>query len=174
MGRPSKATNVLKTEGKSHRTKAELAKREAEEKALLTGVKMREDADVKADPVAHKEYARVLKALKAVGKNDALYEASINDYCRLAAEIDRYTKLRKEIEGDENIAARKRFALVIDCDKRIERCRKQRRDIEKENGMTIASAARAIPKTVSKKPSELQSALASMRRNGAQMGTAEG
>lgn len=56
MARPSKSTDVLKAEGKSHRTKAEMAQREAAEKALLTGITMRENADVKKDKVAHREY----------------------------------------------------------------------------------------------------------------------
>lgn len=73
MGRPSKSAEVLKSEGKSHRTKAEISKREAEERALLTGIKMRESADVKADEAAHKEFRRVIRILSAVGKNDALY-----------------------------------------------------------------------------------------------------
>ena len=79
MARPSKSTDVLKAEGKSHRTKAEMAQREAAEKALLTGITMRESSDVKKDKVAHREYQRVIKILTAIGKNDALFESVIND-----------------------------------------------------------------------------------------------
>ena len=40
MARPSKSVAVLKKEGKSHRTKAELAAREAAEQECLTGRKL--------------------------------------------------------------------------------------------------------------------------------------
>lgn len=155
MGRPSKSAEVLKSEGKSHRTKAEISKREAEERALLTGIKMRESADVKADEAAHKEFRRVIRILSAVGKNDALYESVINDYCRLESDIQRYRKLRMELEADEEVRGAERYELIGSYDRQIEKYRKQRRDIEKENGMTIASSARAIPKTVSKEPNPL-------------------
>lgn len=159
MARPSKSTEVLKTERKSHRTKAELAKREAEERALLTGIKMHEATDVKADAVAHKEYRRVIKILSSVGKNDALYEAVINDYCRLESDIVRCRKLRDEIADDEELRGAERYELIASYDNKIEKYRKQRRDIEKENGMTIASSARSIPKTVNKAPSALEAIL---------------
>lgn len=155
MGRPSKSAEVLKSEGKSHRTKAEISKREAEERALLTGIKMRESADVKADEAAHKEFRRVIRILSAVGKNDALYESVINDYCRLESDIQRYRRLRMELEADEEVRGAERYELIGSYDRQIEKYRKQRRDIEKENGMTIASSARAIPKTVSKEPNPL-------------------
>lgn len=160
MARPSKSAEVLKTEGKSHRTKAELSKREQEERELLTGIKMRESPDVKADKAAHKEFNRVIKILESVGKNDALYEAVINDYCRLESDITRYRKLRDEIEAEEHMSSEKRYELISSCDRHIEKYRKQRRDIEKENGMTIASSARAIPKTINKTPNPLLAILA--------------
>lgn len=159
MARPSKAVDVLENEKKSHRTKAELAKRRTEEEALLTRIKMREAKDVKADPIAHAEFSRVKKLLLAVGKFDALYEAVINDYCRLESDIARCRRLREEIEADESIKGSERYELLDSYDRKIEKFRKQRRDIEKENGMTIASSARAIPKTVSKQPSALEAIL---------------
>lgn len=159
MGRPSKAVEVLKNEGKSHRTKAELNKREAEEQALLTGIKMRESPDVKADKNAHKEFKRVAKLLASVGKNDALYEAVINDYCLLEADIIRCRRLRAEIAVDPEVTGKNRYELIDAFDRKIERYRKNRRDIERENGMTIASAMRSIPKTPPKKGNPLVEAL---------------
>ena len=41
MARPSKPVAVLKSERKSHRTKAELAKRQAEEAKTLSGIKIK-------------------------------------------------------------------------------------------------------------------------------------
>lgn len=159
MARPSKSTDVLKAEGKSHRTKAEMAQREAAEKALLTGITMRENADVKKDKVAHREYQRVIKILTAIGKNDALFESVINDYCRLESDIQRYRELRNELENDETISGSTRYELIAKYDTQIEKYRKQRRDIEKENGMTIASSARTIPKTPTKAVNPLMEVL---------------
>lgn len=42
MGRPSKPAELLKSEGKSHRTKQELAFRKQQEEATLTGKKLEE------------------------------------------------------------------------------------------------------------------------------------
>lgn len=159
MARPSKSTDVLKADGKSHRTKAEMAQREAAEKALLTGITMRENADVKKDKVAHREYQRVIKILTAIGKNDALFESVINDYCRLESDIQRYRELRNELENDDTISGSTRYELIAKYDMQIEKYRKQRRDIEKENGMTIASSARSIPKTPTKAVNPLMEVL---------------
>lgn len=132
-----------------------MEKREVEEQALLTGIRMRESADVKADETAHNEFKRVKKILTAVGKNDALYEAVINDYCRLEADIVRYRELLDELTADTEVRGEERYKLIAAYNRQIEKYRKQRREIEKENGMTIASSARSIPKTVSREPNPL-------------------
>ncbi|MEA5151974.1 MAG: hypothetical protein VB039_05170 [Oscillospiraceae bacterium] len=142
-------------EKKSHRTKAELNQRRAEEQAILTGIKMHEAVDVKDDPAAHKEFRRVIKILGAVGKNDALYEAVINTYCRYESDIERYARLREQIENDAEMKSDSRYKLILECDGKIDKFRRKRFDIEKENGMTIASSARAIPKTINKPPNPL-------------------
>ena len=64
MPTPPKPVSVLRTEKKSHRTKAELAKRQAGEESLLTGKKLKEDALVKQNPHAHKEFIRMKALLK--------------------------------------------------------------------------------------------------------------
>ena len=148
VARPSKAADVLENEKKSHRTKAEIEQRKAEEAAVLTGIKLRESREVRETPVAHEEFLRVKKILTAAGKFDALYEAVINDYCMAKADIARYVQLRKEIQEQEELPAADRLDYELACDKMIEKLRKKRFDIEKENGMTIASSARSIPKKV--------------------------
>lgn len=164
MARPSKSTDVLKSEKKSHRTKAELKLREEAERAALTGFPLRECAEVKRDPIAHKEFMRVRKLLSAVGKNDALFESVINDYCVYKADILRYTEYRKNIQSDldalcvDEMDPETRYNLkikmrreIMDCDKQIQTFQKKRFAIEKENGMTIASSMRSIPKQAEKK-----------------------
>jgi len=80
MPTPCKPVSVLQSEGKSHRTKAELARRQAAEDALSTGRSLRERPEVKQDPAAHKEFLHINGLLKIIGKNDALVEGSVNRY----------------------------------------------------------------------------------------------
>lgn len=159
MARPSKTVDVIEKEGKSHYTKAELRVRKEAEQAALTGIKMREYPEVKEDEVAHREFARVRRILSSVGKNDAIYEAVINEYAMLKSDIDRYTKLRNSLDGDESIRGTDKIKLELSCDDRIDKFKRRRFDIEKENGMTIASSLRAIPKKPEKKANPLLEAL---------------
>lgn len=142
-----------------HRTKAEIAQRKSAEAAALTGIKMREQPEIKADPIAHAEYLRVVKILSAIGKNDALYESVINEYCQLKSDIDRYVQMRKRVEDDTELSGKEYYKLVIDIDGKINAYKSRRFNIEKENGMTIASSMRAIPKKVEKEPNPLMEAL---------------
>lgn len=164
MPTPPKPVSVLRMEGKSHRTKAELERREKAEKAQLTGKRMKEAADVKADATAHAVWKRVSALLAVIGKDDALYEQGINRYCRLASEVEanqrelvRLEKMAQalddwdatgEIDKDEYL---RRMAQLLDQkavnQSLLMRKRKMMMDIEKENVMTVASSLRAIPKT---------------------------
>lgn len=159
MARPSKTVELIEKEGKSHRTKAELNTRREAEQAALTGIKMREYQEVKENKSAHREFARVKRILSSVGKNDAIYEAVINEYAMLKADIDRYVALRKRLEEDESSDAGKTAKLIIEVDRQIDKYKRRRFDIEKENGMTIASSLRAIPKKPEKRINPLLEAL---------------
>jgi hypothetical protein len=152
-----------------HRTKKEKEVRDKAEAAMLTGQKCFERDCVKADPVAHKEYLRLTKLLSKIQKNDALYGASINRYCELYSEVNAVkadavtqravlSKIEiafnnlsdEEITGDELMKFTKlmsgALAKIADLDKIIMQKRKMMSDIEKENGWTVLSAIRAIPK----------------------------
>ena len=155
MARPSSSASTLK----SHATKAELKQRQEAEKSALSGIGIKESVEVKDDAIAHAEFKRVLRLLKAVGKNDALYEAVINDYCMYKSDIARYVQMRQDIEQDGTIEGPPRYTLITNCDKQMEVYRKKRFDIEKENGFTIASALRSIPKKVDTKENPLVKAL---------------
>ena len=173
MPTPTKPFKVLTTENKSHRTKAELKIREEGEKSLSTETELKERKEVKQNKVAHKEFKRIEKLLKNIGKNDAIYEAVINRYCLLQAECFELEEKREEFyklifelkaemksitdkmddEGDittytleysKSIAKMMSSMMVID--KQVTSKRKMLLDIEKENVMTIASALRCIPK----------------------------
>lgn len=155
MARPSKAISNTNR----HNTKAEVAHRAAAEKAALTGIPIREALEVKSSNAAHAEFVRVIELLSAAGKNDALYEAVINDYCLYKADILRYMAMRESIEDDDSMDGGKRYKLIMEADKQIEVYRAKRFAIEKENGFTIASALRAIPKKPEVKANPLLDAL---------------
>ena len=176
MPTPTKPFKVLTSEKKSHRTKAELKMREEGEKALSTEIELKERKEVKQNKVAHKEFKRIEKLLKNIGKNDAIYEAVINRYCLLQAECfdleerreecyNLISKLREEekeliaeLKDRENIdelidykleyakSLAKMMSSMSTIDKQIQAKRKMLLDIEKENVMTIASALRCVPK----------------------------
>ena len=173
MPTPPKPFKVLTSEKKSHRTKAELKKRQEGEKSLSTDIELKERKEVKQNKVAHKEFKRIEKLLKNIDKNDAIYEAVINRYCLLQAECADLEERKEEfyrlvfelkeemksvtdnMEDVENIANykleyAKSIAKIMSSmnaiDKQIQSKRKMLLDIEKENVMTIASALRCIPK----------------------------
>ena len=163
MPTPPKPVGVLRMEGKSHRTKAELEQRKRAEKAQMTGKRMKEAADVKADAVAHATWKRVAALLATIGKDDALYEQCINRYCRLASEVDtdqreleRLEKMAQlldesyaelEIERDEYLRQMSQLMeMKSGCQSMLMRKRKMMMDIERENVMTVASSLRSIPK----------------------------
>lgn len=174
MSRPPKPYVVLKNEGKSNRTKAELKQRKEAEEALLTGVALKEQQEVKNNAIAHKEFLRVNRLLKKIEKNDDIYGPVINRYCLLQAECIEFEEKKEEFyslikklekEYDEVIsklppedratylleytkAIDKLSRSIVNIDKQIQTKRRMLFDIEKENIMTIASALRSIPKEV--------------------------
>lgn len=167
MARPSKPTKVITMEKKSHRTKRELAERKAKEAATLSGSPMKEFAETKEDPVAHKTYRNIKKMFKAIEKDDALYSNTVNRYCMISAEVERLqsdrAKTEKMIEDSEGNCEPKDFIemmkLLMSIDRELKNKRQQLFSIEKESCMTIASALRSIPKKPEQNQSELKKAL---------------
>jgi hypothetical protein len=176
MSRPPKPYLVLKNEKKSHRTKKELKQRENGEKSLVSGVALKERPEVKANPLAHKEFIRLNKLLKNIEKNDAIYEPVINRYCLIIAECQDFEIKRDAIQVDltelqdeyrnGNLEAPEYFKLKteiqkqqIALDKQIQTKRKMLLDMEKENIMTIAAALRSVPKKEDTPKSKLLEAL---------------
>lgn len=186
MGRPAKTANAIKASNSiSHRTKAEIDAREKNEKALASGTAYREWPEVKQDPVAHKEFLRLKKLFQKIEKNDALFEATINRYCRLRGEESRldaereemrgrieemekkFNEVKEELKGEKaaltmvKIAETlvKLYAAANKIDANINQKRNMMLAIEKENCMTIASQLRAIPKKEEKASNPLLEAL---------------
>lgn len=178
MPTPPKPANVIKLEGKSHRTNAELRQREQAEKSLLTGKTLKESKEVKENKFAHKEYQRIKNLLKAIEKDDDLYGSTINRYCLLIAECTEFQEKREKMyeqmceleESRESFAKDEDLATyykiqstmqknLIALDRQIQTKRKMLLDIEKENVMTIASSLRSIPKKPENKKNALLEAL---------------
>lgn len=111
MARPSKPAAVLESEKKSHRTKAELEQRGKSEAALLSGLKCFERASVKANPVADKEYRRIIKLMRAIGKDDALYAPEYNRYAELYAEEEFYKSEMSALQRE--LAALRELTLSV-------------------------------------------------------------
>ena len=148
---------------KGHRTKAEKEVREKAEAALLTGTSMKENPEVRDNPIAHKEFVRIKKLLKAIQKDDDLSGNIINTHCMLHAECKEFEGMKARIYVDieeltdeykqGNIEALEYFdkkgkfqERLFTCDKKVMEKRKMILDISKENIMTIQSALRSIPK----------------------------
>jgi phage terminase small subunit len=158
---------------KGHRTNAEKRARKEAEKALDTGHNMMEWPSTSDNLIAHKHFARIRRLLKAIGKNDALYESAINRYCVLLAEVADFEKTKasfldskKALEGEYHsgrreseggISASEFYKLlakmqenVIRLDQQLQTKRRMLLDIERDSLMTIASALRST----TKKPAE--------------------
>lgn len=180
MGRPPKPFSVIKSEGRSHRTKAELEQRRKGEEALMTGVPLREHPEVKSCERAHTEFKKINNLLKKIGKNDALFEGVINRYCILVSECGEFKEKRerfydrmKKLEAmehqliaDEEMTYSEFYktlggfqSQIVSIDKQIQVKRRMLMDIEKENLMTIQSGLRSIPKKEDKGGDPLKAAL---------------
>lgn len=186
MSRNIKPSDILKMEGKSHRTKEELRIRKEAELAALSGKTMTKFKAVKEDKVASKEFDRVKKMMVSIGKDDSLYETVINRYCEILSECEQLKEQRtillqtipeirqifKEfMECDMDVA--EKAILYIEFVKSVAGLQNQVNkidgvlaskrtmlfNIEKENIFTIASALRSIPKKEVKKEDPLLQAL---------------
>ena len=179
MGRPSIPAELLKSEGKSHRTKQELAFRKQQEEATLTGKKLEEPRAVKDLKIAHATFLKTRRLLDAINKNDELYSAATCRYCtntqKLADAEESIQVLKTELEElresrssyVENKAIPDYYRMLTKLEDTITRkeqlaagIRKELTDFEKENCMTIASSLRSIAKQPEKKANPLLEALA--------------
>lgn len=184
MARPAKPAAVIKSEGRSHRTKAEIKQREEAEADLDSGKKLAKRREVKDDPIANKEFARVKKLMCKIKKDDDRFSAVLNRYCMLYSECRRYENLIRDTEEEieqlteeiaeagfvtarERAKATKEFIesknkllrQIAAFDGILMQKRKMMLDIEKENVMTVSAALRAIPKNAEKKENPLLAAL---------------
>jgi len=185
LARPSKPIAMIESEGKTHLTKAQIETRKNAESGLLSNKKLQERKEVKDNKIAHAEFQRVSKLMKAIGKDDALYSSGINTYCLLYAEIGELHEQMKmldetadmikttferlvddpecSIEPSEIISFEKSLTRLVsqrlNISSMIDKKRKMMLEIDKENVMTISAALRSIPKQPEKKENPLMAAL---------------
>lgn len=110
MPRPSKPAALLRVEGASHLSKAELDRREAAEKALQASGTFAELPAVSQDITAHTEFLRLKKLFADIAFVGALDTQIINRYCLevsgLAAQRQRITDIRNDLENTDDLAER--------------------------------------------------------------------
>jgi soluble cytochrome b562 len=164
MPTPTKPIAVIMSEGNRRRlSKKEIELRSKEEESLVTGIEMHEREEVQVNEIAHKEFVRLSKLLKNIGKNDDLTAHVINEHCLIYAECRElddakqiYINNLRMFEDrliEENIPFSEEMKIrmgmqkqILDIDKALMAKRKMLLDIAKENIMTIASQLRSIPK----------------------------
>lgn len=137
-GRPSKPVQLIKLEGKSHRTKAELEHREKMEKKLYTGTNFKESPVVKSDPVAHKEFLRLKKLYKNIEYVEGLDERIINRYCMLVSEELRLKELLDKAESVDEI---------LELNRNLDKKRDAILKLEDRLFLNPTARVKAIPKT---------------------------
>lgn len=155
-GRPSMPMALILSEKKGHYTKAEIETRSNAEKTLYTGVKFREQQQVKDCPAAHAEFLRLKRLYSKIPYVDALDEQIINRYCLEIATIydlqSRKERLMKDLEMAEKVE--ERIPLYDMIDKTLasmDRCKARLFKYEDRLYLNPAGRMRAIPKKPEKK-----------------------
>jgi phage terminase small subunit len=151
-GRPSKPVQLIKLEGnKDRRTKAELEHREKFEKSLYTGTNFKESPEVKADPIAHKEFLRLKKLYKHIQYVDGLDEQIINRYCiMISQERSLQTtikKLNEDIENADDFETRSElYKLLASLTTKLNQTRDMILKLEDRLFLNPTARVKAIPK----------------------------
>lgn len=154
--RPSKPVDLILLEKKSHRTKAELEHRRKGEEALYTGESFMESAQVRADPIAHKEFLRLKRLYKNISYVDALDQQVINRYC---LEVSALTRLEQtvsalyvELDNAENYEARIRiYSLINDTTTKTNKAKEMLLKYEDRLFLNPTARIKSIPKNPEKK-----------------------
>lgn len=156
-GRPAKTASIIKMEGKSHRTKAELATREKAEAAALSGYPIAESNEVASDKIAHAAFRQVIATLSLMGKNDEAHGESIRRYCvvksLLADTMVQMNKLKAlRTDGYDHDLEK----AIDQKESRAANYRKELLELERETGLTLASSLRLVPKQPDKNENEFK------------------
>lgn len=170
-GRPSKPVQLLKLEGKSHRTKAELEHREKAEKSLYTGTTFKESPAVKADPIAHREFLRLKKLYKTIQYVDGLDEQIINRYCLLISQEQALAKMtermRQDIDEIDDVKDRLRiYESIAGVTDKVMKTREMLLKLEDRMFLNPTARIKSVPKSPPEEKKESPMAQFMKRRGG--------
>ncbi|AOY76675.1 P27 family phage terminase small subunit [Clostridium formicaceticum] len=169
-GRLSKPVQLLKVEGKSHRTKEELEHREKMEKSLYTGTTFKESPVVKEDPIAHKEFLRLKKLYKSIQYVDGLDEQVINRYCMMISQekaMQKFIeKMNEDIDKCEDFSDRlDLYKTISGATAKLVQIRNMLIKLEDRLFLNPTARMKSIPKTPLEKNKESPMAEFLKRRN---------
>lgn len=175
-GRSSKPVQLLKLEGKSHRTKEELKHREKAEQSLYTGMSFKESPAVKSDPIAHREFLRLKKLYKKIEYVDGLDEQIINRYCMLISQEQALAKMtermRQDIDAVDDVEDRLRiYESIAGVTDRVMKTRDMLLKLEDRMFLNPTARIKSIPKSPPEKKQESAMAQFMNRRAGGGHGT---
>ena len=163
----AKPTNLLRLEGKGHRTRAELEYRERGEKALQTDMQFSESAQVKSDPTAHREFLRLRKLYAKIETVEALDEQIINRYCLEVSSTyqlqEMAARLTADLDAVEEVSDRlKVYDLIHKANVALSKNKEMLIKLEDRLFLNPVARIRAVPKTPPKeeKPTGMAAFLA--------------
>lgn len=151
-GRPSKPTDLIIFENKSHIGKVKLDARKSAETALYTGVNFTEAQQVKDNQIAHKEFLRLKNLYGKIAFVDALDKNIINRYCLEVAQLydlqEHIARLNKDLEMTEQIEQRiTLYGMINQVYVSMEKSKALLLKYEDRLFLNPAGRMRAIPKT---------------------------
>lgn len=156
-GRPSKPTELILYEGKSHRTKAEIGQRKQAEQSLYTGESFKESKAVKDNKTAHSEFIRLKRLYSKITYIDALDQQVINRYCLEISNQERLTslleKMESRIDEDDGIDTKDLIQLYKSISGVLTNIAKSKEMLLKYEDrlfLNPATRVRSIPKTPEK------------------------
>ena len=151
MATPSKPTELILLEGKSHRTKAEIEHRQKMEKSVYTGKDFKATEEVKKDEIAYKEFKRLKGLYSKIQYIDGLDEQVINRYCLELSNLsgmenrrERLNKMADEAEEDKDKL--RAFEMLSRLDAAESRCKDLLLKYEDRLFLNPTSRLKAIPK----------------------------
>lgn len=147
----AKPVNLLRLEGRGHRTKAELDYRERGEKALSAGGAIGETEQVRADHVAHAEFQRLKRLYAKIEFVEALDQQIINRYCLEVANThqlqDMLGRLNADLTGVDLFEERVRlYDLIHKANVAMHKSKELLLKYEDRLFLNPAARIRAVPK----------------------------
>lgn len=155
-----------------HMSKRAKTERATAEKSLLTGENFTESAQVKSDPVAHREYMRLKRLYEKIDFVDALDKDIINDYCMERANLEQLTniliQMRNKCEETDDLDQKMTvFGELQKVSVEIRKCREVLLKMQDRLFLNPAGRLRAIPKKPAE-PEQAPSGVAAFQKRRAQ------